>query len=35
MADMAAELLSLGLVAYGKNNGLPPESIQAKTDTAA
>ena len=35
MTDMAAELLSLGLAAYGETHGLPPESIQAKTDTAA
>jgi len=35
MADFAGDLLALGLAAYEETHGLPPESIRAKSDTAA
>jgi len=35
MADMTATLVGMGLAIYEETHGLLPESIQAKTDTAA
>ena len=35
MADMTATLVGMGLAIYEEMRGLPPESIQAKSDTAA
>ena len=35
MADMTATLVGMGLAIYEETHGLPPESIRAKTDTAA